>query len=229
MDRLAQYMAEFAKLLGEKDAVHFGGLTKGSTILNVKVEREAAPKVRDRVATVRSGNCSGDTQRAYRALNKLLRDDNAVGMLRDKSPSVVVIKFPGREIEEEQFYSISQHGSVDGIVTGIKGSDETVHITILSGDQQIVGFETTRIIAKKLGAKFDEPVRLFGRGRWQRDVEGNWTLKYFRVESFEALEDMPLADALDLMRKIPTEWNDSALAEIGAMRSGPGGKRNGGH
>ena len=222
-------MAEFAKLLGESKNVHFQKLTRGSTVLNVKVEREAAPKVRDRVANARSGGATGDVQRAYKALNKLLRDDNAVGILRDSSTTGIVLKFPGKEIEEEQFYSISKHGSVDGILTGIKGSDESVHITIQSGEEQITGCETNRLLAKRLATKLYEPVRLFGHGRWQRDVEGNWCLKSFKVDGFDALDDSSLVDALATMRKIPTEWNDEALAEIAAMRSGPEGKRNGGH
>jgi hypothetical protein len=229
MERLAQYMAEFAKLLGESDSVHFRNLTKGSTVLNVKVEREAVPKVRDRVANVCSGAGPGDAQRAYKALNKLLRDDNAVGILRDSSTAGVVIKFPGREVEEEQFHSINQHGSVDGILTGIKGSDETVHLTIVSGEEQITGCETNRSLAKRLAAKLYEPIRLFGRGRWQRDAEGNWSLKSFKVESFDALEDRSLSDALEVMRGIPTEWDDDSLTEIASMRAGLGSKRNGGH
>jgi hypothetical protein len=76
MARLAQYMAELAVLFGERDSVHFRGLTKGSTILNARIDREAVPKVRDRVMAVRAG--AGDPMRAFHALNKLLRADNAV-------------------------------------------------------------------------------------------------------------------------------------------------------
>lgn len=229
MERLAQYMAEFAKLLGERDSVHFRKVTKGSTVLNARVEREAAPKVRDRIASIRSGVAAGDTQRAYKALNKLLRDDNAVGILRDNSKAGAVVRFPGREAEEEQFQSINQQGSVDGILTGIKGNDATVHLTIVSGEEQITGCETNRSLAKRLAAKLYEPIRLFGRGRWQRDAEGNWSLKTFRVESFDALEERSLSEALEAMRGIPTEWDGNSLTEIASMRTGFGSKRNGGH
>src|ERR1700740_3628056 len=81
MARLAEYMAELAVLLGERNAVHFRRLTKGSTAVNLRIDREAAPKVRDRVASVRAGDASGEPLRAFRALNKLLRDDNAIGVL----------------------------------------------------------------------------------------------------------------------------------------------------
>jgi hypothetical protein len=229
MGRLAQYMAELAVLLGERDSVHFRGLTKGSTILNARVDREAAPKVRDRVIAVRAGDASGDPKRAFEALNKLLRADDAVGVLRDAAArSGVVVRFPGRELTEEKF-TVKQQGSIDGIVTGIRGKDNSIHITLQSEGQQISGCETTRLIAKQLGPKLFEPVRLFGRGRWSRDADGNWNLETFRIESFEALQDVSLADALTVLRDIPTEWGDDAYQELAKMRKGPGGNKNGGH
>ena len=228
MGRLAQYMAELATLLGERDAVHFRRVTKGSTVLNAKIDREAAPKVRDRVVRVRAGDAPADAARAFGALNKLLRDDNAVGVLRDDSPKGVVIRFPGREIAEEKFAAIRQQGSVDGIVTGIRGRDDTIHITINSEGQHISGCETTRAIAKQLGGKLFEPVRLFGRGSWARDADGVWTLVKFKIESFEGLQDTPLSTALAELRALPIEWGDDAIRHLDDMRHGPG-KRNGGH
>jgi hypothetical protein len=229
MERLALYMAELATLLGEEKAVHFLRLTKGSTVLNAKIDREAAPKVADRVAGVRAGDAPTEPMRAYNTLNKLLRDDNAIGVLRDTGPRGIVIRFPGRELAEEKFASIRQQGSIDGIVTGIRGKDETIHITLQSEGQQISGCETTRTIAKQLAAKYLEPVRLFGRGSWSRDADGVWSLVKFKIESFEALQDVPLASALDALRAIPTEWGDDAYTELDKMRHGPGDKRNGGH
>lgn len=229
MGRLAQYMAELATLLGERNAVHFRRLSKGSTILNAKIDREAAPKIRDRVASVRAGDAANEPMRAYHALNKLLRDDNAIGVLRDSSPRGIIVRFPGREIAEEKFASIRQQGSIDGIVTGIRGKDDTIHITIQSEGQQISGCETTRTIAKQLGAKLFEPVRLFGRGRWSRDADGVWSLLHFKIESFETLLESSLTGALSVLRDIPTEWGDDAYRELHDVRHGRGGKKNGGH
>lgn len=229
MGRLAQYMAELASLLGEKDAVHFRRLIKGSTTLCANIDREAVPKVRDRVAIVRAGEGNGELIRAFRGLNRLLRDDNAVGILRNNAAGGIVVRFPGRELAEEKFESIRQQGFVDGIVTGIRGKDEAIHITMQSEGQQVSGCETNRIIAKQLGAKLFEPVRLFGRGRWSRDADGAWSLLHFRIESFDALDDAPLSTALTGLREIATDWSDAAYGELTEMRRGPRGKKNGGH
>ncbi|MCA1437002.1 hypothetical protein I6F33_29060 [Bradyrhizobium sp. BRP20] len=229
MARLAQYMNELAILLGERDAVHFRGLTKGSTILNARVDREAAPKVHDRMVAVRSGDASAEALRAFNALNTLLRADNAVGVLRDAAPrGAVVIRFPGRDLTEEKF-TVRQQGSIDGFVTGVRGKDATIHVTLQSEGRQISGCETTRAVAKQLGAKLFEPVRLFGKGRWVRDADGEWTLEHFRIESFEPLQDSPLTEALASLRDIPTEWGDDAYGELIKGRKGPGSGKNGGH
>lgn len=229
MARLAQYMSEFAALLGERDAVHFHRLTRGSTVLNAKIDREAAPKVRDRIESVRVGEATGEPMRAFATINKLLRDDNAVGILKSTHTKGIVIRFPGREAAEEKFASIRQQGSIDGIVTGVRGRDDTIHITIQSEGRQISGCEASRTIAKQLGAKLFEPVRLFGRGKWSRDADGVWTLLYFKIENFEALRDETLTDALIDLRSIPTEWGDDAYSLLDMIRQGPRSKQNGGH
>ena len=228
MSRLALYMGELATLLGEKGAVHFDRLTKGSTILNIKVEQESVVKVRDRIQDFRNGE-GGEAHRAYKALNKLLRDDNANGSLRSNEPRGLVIPFPGRELAEEKFASVKQRGSIDGVITGIRGKDETIHIILQSEGRQISGCETTKTIAKQLGKKLFEPVRLFGLGRWSRDAEGVWKLERFKIEGFATLDDAPLTTALQAVRSIPWEWGEDPFNELLAIRSGSGGKQHGGH
>jgi hypothetical protein len=231
MARLAEYMGQLALLLGEPSAVHFRKLTRGSTILNARIDREAAPKVRDRVAGVRVGNAPAEPMKAFTALNKLLRDDNAIGVLRETQPSGIVVRFPGRELIQEKFQSVRQQGSIDGIITGIRGRDATAHITLQAEGQQLSGCEIRdRALAKQLAAKYLEPVRLFGRGKWTRDADGNWQLEDFRVESFHALDDAPLSKALEELRAIPFEWGDDEFGSLDAERQGlTGNKRNGGH
>jgi hypothetical protein len=231
MARLSEYMGQLALLLGEPTAVHFRKLTKGSTILNARIDREAAPKVRDRVTRVRAGDAPTEPMKAFDTLNRLLRDDNAIGVLRDASPRGIIIRFPGRELVQEKFPSVRQQGSIDGIITGIRGRDATAHVTLQSEGQQISGCEIRdRALAKQLAAKYLEPVRLFGRGKWTRDADGVWQLADFRVESFQALDDAPLGRALEELRAIPMEWGDDEYSLLTNERQGPPGvKRNGGH
>ena len=234
MLRLAEYMQQLAQILGETTQVHFRRVARGSTVLVHQIEQEAVPKVRHRLSQVRSGEGPTEAQRAYRAANRLLREDNAVGDLRNghaknTGGSSVILRFPGRDEDKEEFAIVRQQGSFDGIVTGVSGKDTTAHILLLVEGQQISGFYTTRAIAKQIGAKFDDAVRLFGRGRWRRDNEGIWVLIDFKVESWAPLDDASLSDALADLRSIPTEWNDNAYAELDEIRHGPPDRTNGGH
>ncbi len=224
MARLAEYMQELAQMLGQPTQVHFAKLTKGSTVLNMIVDAEAIPKTRDRIAGVKSGGGPGEAVRAYSALNKMLRDDNAIGTLR---AGAVVLAFPGKDEAQEEFASVRQQGFVDGVIKGVRGRDETVHITLLAEGRQISGCRTNRTIAKQLAAKFDEAVRLYGRGRWQRDSDGSWLMADFIVESFEQLDGAPLADALADLRALPMGWVDEAYPELGTIRHGSRSGRNG--
>jgi len=232
MARLAEYMAELSAMLGERSAVHFRRLEGGSTVLVHQIDREAVPKVRQRVSQVRAGDGPAEPLRAYKTINKMLRDDDAVGTLRADKRGAVIIRFPGKEEAQEQFGSVKQYGSIDGIVTWVGGSDQTAHITLETEGRQISHISMTRALAKALGNKLFEPVRLHGRGRWSRDSEGLWILRDFRAEHFEALDDTPLSAVVTQLRAIPAEWGEDAYSELGTIRHGPkgnGGKRNGGH
>jgi hypothetical protein len=229
MARLAEYMGELAQLLGEPKAVHFKRLARGSTVLVHSVEREAVPKVRHRTSAVRRGDGPQDALRAFKTLNKYLREDNAVGFLREKRTAAVVLKFPGRLEPEEKFTAIRQWGSIDGIINRIGGKDDTIHISLEMEGVQVSGCYTTKEIAKKLRHVLFETVRLHGRGKWNRNADGKWSLEEFKIEGFEQLDEAPLSQVLSELRSIPTEWTDEAHAELGAIRHGTEKKRNGGH
>lgn len=226
MERLAQYMEAIAGILGEATQVHFRGLAPGSTVIRVWIEHEAAPKVHARVAQVKRGEGPADARRAYEAANRMLRDDNANGYLRSDA---IVLPFPGRDATQEQFAAVRQQGFVEGKIVSVGGRDKTAHITLMVEEEPVSGFWTTLTIAKALAKRWHETVRLLGRGRWQRDAEGNWALLDFKIESFEPIEEAPLSKALERLRSIPTEWDDNAYAELDAIRHGPGGKMNGGY
>jgi hypothetical protein len=227
MARLAEYMKQLAEMLGEPAAVHFARLESGSTVLVSKVEREAVPKVRKRVIAVRRREGPSEGMRAFKAINRLLREDNGIALLKDQKEGATIIRFPGREEAEEAFPAVVQHGNIDGVVVRIGGRDETVHITLESEGQQIAGCYTNRLVAKELAHRLFEPVRLFGRGRWNRDNDGIWTLLDFKIESFEPLADVPLSEALAELRAIKTDWGPGELSELQIIRRGP--QKNGRH
>ena len=229
MARLAEYMSRLAEILGEPSAVHFDRLVAGSTVLVHRIEREALPKVRERAAAVQRGDAPREAIRAYRTINRLLREDNGVGVLRENIRGAKVLVFPGREEAEETISSVRQTGTIDGFVMKVGGTDETVPVLLKSEDQLISHCWATKPVAKQLAHKLFEPVRLFGTGRWGRDADGVWTLLEFEIKTFESMQDVPLSAAVAELRAIDGDWGSEAYQELAVIRNGPARRRHGGH
>jgi hypothetical protein len=98
MSRLAEYMAELARLLGEQDHVHFSHLEDGSAVLVSNIDESALPKVAERVQKVREGRAPKEAMQAFRTLDGLLAKDNAVALLipPDSSNVVEFLAAPGQ-------------------------------------------------------------------------------------------------------------------------------------
>ena len=78
MSRLAEYMADLARLLGRAERVHFVRLEPGSTVLVQSVEPEAVPEVQKRIRAVARDDAPADVTDAFKALNRHLANDNAI-------------------------------------------------------------------------------------------------------------------------------------------------------
>ncbi len=223
MSRLSEYMRELAIILGEEKAVHFVRLKDGSTQLVHRVEREAVPKVRARASAARRGRGARDAIRAYHTINRMLRDDNGRGVLREESTGAEIIDFPGREETEEKFEGVHQRGTVDGELVRVGGTGKSARVILFAEGQQIPHCYANRGLAKRLGARLYEQVRLSGTGRWTRDADGVWQMDSFKVESFEVLKDERLSEVLEKLRRIKTGWKRDGVSELELVRHGKEG------
>ena len=129
MERLAEYLSELATLFSNSERVHFDKVRRGSAVLQTRVERQAAPKVFDRLRIADDPDAPEDVAGAYRTLNRMLRDDNATAILR-KDRGAIVIKFPGKKMPIVQTFRVIEAGVLDGVVIRIGGIDESVPIWI---------------------------------------------------------------------------------------------------
>jgi hypothetical protein len=77
MARLAAYMGDLAVLLGEQEHVHFVRLEPGSTVLVQRIDRESAPRVRDRIRALRpsEGHGADDALSAFKTINRRLAEE----------------------------------------------------------------------------------------------------------------------------------------------------------
>lgn len=221
MGRLAEYMADLAKLYGYNDSVHFVQLKKGSTCIESKVDLPDVPKVRARLKSLKTGEADQDLMNAYRVLDERLAADNAIGKLTGHSGNNV-INFPGRDrIAPATYGPIVKEGDLDGILIDIGGKDKTVSLRIQLGDVTYTHIETDRATAKQMGHYLFEPIRITGRSKWIREEDGVWKLKHFKVREFTVLDKSNFQEVLEELRKVKgSGWSDfdDPLAELERIR-----------
>ena len=227
MAKLAEYMADFAALLGRDNAVHFAGLEDGSTKLAARVEFEDVPKVTARLNDIKRGNPPKDAVKVFETIDKRLANDNATGRILVEgeegiSEPVTLLIFPGRDRPKSQSYGpFNQDGSLDGILIAVGGKDDTVPLRLQNGEITYTNCDTTRAIARDLGKHMFEPIRIYGTGRWMREVDNSWTLIRFRVHRFDVLGKDSLRDTVTALRAVGgSGWKDMTdpLAELNDLR-----------
>jgi hypothetical protein len=224
MARLAEYMAEFASMLGQPEHVHFVKLARGSCAVVSSVDWAAAPKVRERIRAVRfrDPEVSGEALRAYDSLDRRLAQDNATAVVIDPSGKGV-LRFAGRRREEELSYgAVKQPGTVDGIPILIGGERDPVPVH-LEDRGAVHNCYASRAMARSLAVHiFTTTVRASGVGIWKRSDAGVWTMERFHIQEFMTLDETPLTEAVQGLRRIEGGWKDlgDPLDELHRLRHG---------
>ncbi|MGO4336766.1 hypothetical protein AB4037_17825 [Labrys sp. KB_33_2] len=217
MVRLAEYLSDFAKLLGSPDQVHFEGVRSGSAVLVARVEEHAKPLVSPRLRAVARGEGPADAMSAWRRINERLTDDKTTASLT--LPGGEVIMFLGAPKPERPMGPISQPTAIQGRLIRLEGTGDAVSVGI-DDDAGISGkILISAERAQALGSHFQRYVRLTGMGKWKRTSEGQWLLERLEATAFEVLDDTPLPDLLRRVRDlIPTGAAANAIEMIKDLR-----------
>lgn len=219
MSRLAEYMTELARLLGEVERVHFSHLEPGSAVLVSNIEEPAAPKVEVRLQQVREGHGPKDAMQAYRTLDTLLAKDNAVATLTEGDAEI--IQFPGRTRPKPVKYGpFREEGSLDGVVIRIGGRGDTIPVLLMDAEGAEYPCQTTVELSIQLAQHYRRAtVRVYGSGRWLREENGGWTLQQFDIGRFEVIDDSPLTEVVARLRAVEGgEWDKTAFGDVLGLR-----------
>ncbi len=224
MARLAEYLAEYAKILGEVDHVHLKSVTKGSVHMSAVIEEPYIPKVNERLQSFGNAAVFDDIMRAYKRVDEMLAKDNATGRIVD-SKGRELVTFQGRLNPTPMVFGpFEQNGSIEGELVRIGGKDDTIHLTLRDGEQIYSGCTTTKELARQLGIYLLGPIiRANGIGKWMRTADGLWEMKSFKINSFEVLDDTPLSEVVNRLREVPgNHWHevDNPVEELLTNRGG---------
>lgn len=224
LERLGEYLVALGKLLGEEANVHFDHLSEGSTVVHASVEPPAVPKVERRIRDVATGEAEASALKAAALIDDMLRDDNATGRLSGGLSNVLYVDFAGRNRPTPVPYGpIKQIGVVEGEVFRVEGKDDTVHVGIMDG-QRSYKLIAHASMGQELASLFRAGlVRFHGEGTWFRHQGGEWELRKFKIDRFEAqLAPGPVSEVVSTLRKIGIgEWSGASdpIAQILSDRS----------
>jgi hypothetical protein len=221
MARLAEYLANLAKVFGHQDHVHFLKVRKGSAIPEIHVQETAVPKVQARLKLVGTPDSPEDAAKSVHHINNMLRDDGASAVLRVKGGAQVMV-FPGCKTPLADEAIVHETGELIGTVIKVGGKDETVPLLLQDTDGTTYPCTTTRLLARELAHHlFGDLVRVQGTGKWRRTPERAWKLDEFKLKSWEQIDQTPLTDEVAALRAVEgSQWNTFAdpQAELKKLR-----------
>ncbi len=225
MDRLGEYIRQFAELLGTDNQPVFKGIKKASTGLKAAIPDERRQYAHLRLVEARTEPDSRPAKFLRNIEGMLGQDKIKAAQLLDAAENVVYL-FTGHAEETIQTERLHQEGTVDGVVTGLVGADDTMHLHLrdhFERDLRLVVRD--EIFARELLAWFrNGSVRLYVHGTWLR-TEFGWVPEANKctVDHFESLDDTPLHEVFMALAKIPgNEWItfDDPIAEWRSLRGG---------
>ena len=182
---MSEYLSDIAALFGKEGCVHLIAVEKGSTCPVFLVDREAEPKVIDRITKARNNEGPQDALKAIESINKRLEKDNSSAQLLMPNKAEL-IAFPGVKKRNPMVWpSINQVGTIYGIPIAIGGIGDTVQVRILDGKTEH-HLLADRTKAKAIAAHlFTANLKITGRGRWRRLENSTWNLERFLIDDFE--------------------------------------------
>jgi hypothetical protein len=222
MERLAEYMLQFARLLGEPERVHFVDVESGSAVLRARIDDTAAPKVERRLADASRGQGDPVAVKALQFLDDMLADDNAVGQLLDEAGTEIVT-FPGRNRPKPLEYGpFREDGVLEGVVIKIGGEGTSVPIWLQDRETVYKKCSARRPLDAKLAKHYRAALlRVWGSGSWIRLATGAWLMRSFEIKDFEVLDDTPLVDVIKRLHDIEgSDWGDDPIGDLARLRTG---------
>jgi hypothetical protein len=194
MARLALYMSELSKLMGEKEHVHFDRVQQGSLRLISRIDETAQSKVKHRLSDVSQ---TQETRTAYAAIQKLLGEDKTTAELL--VDGVSILKISGKS-EIKPIPLPRELITLRGELIKIGGSDNTIPFTLIEQrtGEKINGNVLGKDMAKDLAKQLYNQIEVVGIGHWLHDQQKNdWKLESYLVSSFTVLKSIPVLQAIE--------------------------------
>lgn len=192
VDRMGEYIREFGLILGVENDPCFAGIKRASTGVCAHVPEARREAVWKRVQRAKSKPGS-NAAKPFRNIETLLGQDALPSaQLLDRRDNVLFL-FQATSQPVVTACTVRQEGEVDGVVIGIQGADDTIHLQIRDHQSRDLRLLVRDVeMARQLLVHFKESVLRFRiAGLWTR-TESGWVPEASRcaITSFEVLEEV---------------------------------------
>lgn len=211
MERLGEYIRQFAELLGPENKPIFKGIKRASTGLKAAIPQDRIQYAHLRLVQAKTQPDSKPGRHLHAIEEMLGVDSIKQAQLLDASDNVVYL-FEGIPEEKEQIFRLSQEGIVDGVVTGLVGADDTMHLHLRDHmDHDLKLVIRNEEMARALLVQFRTGlVRVYVHGTWIRTPSG-WLPEASKctVDHFEVLENTPISEIFTQLAHIENNsWKE---------------------
>lgn len=204
LSRLAEYLKAYASLLGDSNEPTFAGVVRGSALLRASVPHHRKLETKVRLITAKLDADEG-LIRVVDSLAHMMSRDGFSGDIEDRQGAVILeFRRPTAAVElREQV--IHDVGVIDGVVVGLVGIDDTVHVRLQSSDGQTSKVTVRDLaIARQLALHFrGDAIRAHVHGSWKRNSEGVWEPLALYLDRFDELSDEPAGEILSRLSSLP--------------------------
>jgi hypothetical protein len=209
LSRFVDYVDALRGIFGAPDDVYFHQVRKGSAVLEFAASRHAAPRIEKRLHLLGTADMPEDMVAQWTNINRYLRRDGASARLLRKGGKAPLAQFAGIRTPLAKEAIVHESGTLDGVVVGVKGVDDSVPVWLKADDGTLLKCNARRDLARQLAPLFDTYVRVSGKGKWRRADDARWSLEEFDIQSFERLDETPLVQQVREIQAIAGNgWNE---------------------
>jgi hypothetical protein len=214
MARLAEYMQQFAIMLGETENVHFARVEEGCTRLVAKLNPGLpAQRVHARVYAVRDRRAPADAMRAFRRIDGMVGEDRTHA--RVTFGAGVILRFPGNVNSNVPPFNLVDNATITGkLYALIEQPSGLLNARIRPrGGNTYVSCSADDRIGRQLRNFFLDAVRVQGRGTWVRSENGEWSCQSLHILDVHPVNDVSLREAINALRAVDGDWSDDPLGD----------------
>lgn len=210
LGRLSSYLRDLAALSGDPAGVRVVGLTTAPLVLTLAADASALYRLRQRLSALRRGDARPEAVQALHSLDTRLAADRCKAVLSGERCGEL-FRFLGRDRPDPVLFGpVATAGALTGVLIRIGGKREDVVPVHLRDGDTTHFCSTNETVALSLAPHYRlSTLRVFGQGRWQRSVQGRWSMDRFFIDGFEVMDDRPVLSVLAQLRAGPPPgWRD---------------------